>query len=113
MIVESLRTEVVLEGIELHVTRIVRGDSGNVDAGQPVVWTVVDFEAADADADELTRWFEGSLQDGTWYCDLRSDSEMFVVFSGRTFRYERNDVAGRDAAVNPAVPHRPPYPLYS
>ena len=100
MIMESLLSGVVLEGVELHVTRIARGDVGDVDAGQPLAWTVIDFEAAEADAERLTRWCQDSLRDGTWYCDLRSDSETFVVFSGRTFRYERNDVAGRDAVVS-------------
>ena len=53
MIMESLLSGVVLEGVELHVTRIARGDFGDVDAGQPLAWTVIDFEAAEADADRL------------------------------------------------------------
>ena len=53
MIMESLLSGVVLEGVELHVTRIARGDVGDVDAGQPLAWTVIDFEAAEADAREI------------------------------------------------------------
>ena len=31
----------------------------------------------------------GALEPGGWYCDFRNDTETFVVFAGRTFRYAR------------------------
>jgi hypothetical protein len=35
-----------------------------------------------------------------WYCDYRSDTETFVVFADRVFRYARGDPAGRAAAAD-------------
>jgi len=32
-----------------------------------------------------------------WYADFRSDTETFVVFPGRVFRYHRGDAAARAA----------------
>ena len=97
---ESLRTGVMLDGVDLHVTRVMRGNFGSLDAAQPLTWTLVDFEVADSDVDQLSRWLRDSLQDGAWYCDFRSDSEVFVVFSGQIFRYGRGEVAGREVAVS-------------
>jgi len=53
LIAESLRTGVVLEGVDLTVRRIFRADVGDVDAGQPLTWTFVEFEAADENASRL------------------------------------------------------------
>jgi hypothetical protein len=36
---------------------------------------------------------------GGWYCDFRSETETFVVFAGRTFRYQRGDATGRAATA--------------
>jgi hypothetical protein len=100
LIAESLRVGSVLEGIPLIVTRISRADLGDVDAFQPGTWTVVEFEAADEDADRLAKALERVLERvGGWYCDFRNDDETFVVFAGRTFRYPRGDESGRTAAV--------------
>ena len=33
-----------------------------------------------------------------WYCDFRSPTETFVVFSERVFRYPRGDTVGRSEA---------------
>jgi hypothetical protein len=34
-------------------------------------------------------------RDGGWYCDFRSDDEVFVVFCDRVFRYPRGDRTAR------------------
>jgi hypothetical protein len=100
LIAESLDMGAAVEGIALTVTKIVRADVGDVDAGQPRAWTLVEFEAREEDAERLARALETSLsRDGGWYCDFRSDAETFVVFAGRTFRYRRGDEAGRADAV--------------
>lgn len=99
LIAESLRVEGVLE-IPLTITRIVRSNSGDVDAGQPRTWTAFEFEVADDAAERLVGALEDALEPvGGWYCDLRNATDTFVVFAGRTFRYPRGDSAGRAAAA--------------
>ena len=36
---------------------------------------------------------------GHWYCDFRSDTETFVVFADRVFRYPRGGAEGRAQAA--------------
>ena len=89
LIVESLRKTAVIDGVTLRVQRVARGDVGDPEAGQPVTWTFVEFEADDADGDRLVQQLQDALAPGPWYCDFRSDAETFVVYSGCTFRYTR------------------------
>jgi hypothetical protein len=100
LIGESLHVGFVLEGLPLTVTRVSRADVGNIDAGQPRTWTFIDFEISDTDIARLVTALERGLQrEGGWYCDFRTDTETFVVFAGRTFRYPRADGAGREIAA--------------
>ena len=93
---ESLRPGAVLDGIPLTVTKIYRAALGNAEAGQPELWTVIEFEVSVDRACELAESLSRLLlADGGWYCDFRSADEVFVVFSGRIFRYPRGDRAGR------------------
>jgi hypothetical protein len=99
LIAESLRIGSVLEGVPLTVRRISCADVGDVDAGQPLTWRFLDFEAADQDAERLAALLSDALDTACgWYCDFRTDDETFVVFSGRIFRYPRGDRTGRAAA---------------
>jgi hypothetical protein len=100
LIAESLRVQGVIEGLRLIVTKVSRADVGCVEVGQPRTWTFIDFEAADEDAELLASALARALQgSGGWYCDFRSDSETFVVFADRSFRYPRGDTAGRAVAT--------------
>jgi hypothetical protein len=91
LIAESLRIGAVLD-IDLTVHKISRADVGDVDVGQPLTWTFLDFEAPEEDAqrlaDALSRALDPSLG---WYCDFRTADQTFVVFGGRIFRYPRDD----------------------
>jgi hypothetical protein len=95
---ESLRPDAVLDGIPLTVTKIYRAALGNAAAGQPELWTVIEFEVPADRAPELAEALARLLLAGSWYCDFRSAVEVFVVFSGRVFRYRRGDRAGRARA---------------
>jgi hypothetical protein len=96
LIAESLRTGGLVDGIRLTVTKVSRADVGDVDAGQPLTWTFIDFELPDDHAERFARGLEGALAHrGGWYCDFRSATETFVVFAGRTFRYPRGSQAER------------------
>jgi len=72
---------------------------GDVDAGQPLTWTFLDFEAPDEDAPRLAAALSDSLDPILgWYCDFRTTDETFVVFGGRMFRYPRGDRTRRSEA---------------
>ena len=69
-------------------------------AGQPAMWTILEFEIDDGDAGQLAAALEGALRlEGGRYCDFRNDEETLVVFAGRSFRYRRGDTAGRAEAT--------------
>lgn len=100
LIAESLRVGGVLEGVSLTVTKVWRGDVGDVEAGQPRTWTILDFAVADQDVEPLAIALEGALEPRCgWYCDFRTDTETFVIFAGRSFRYPRGDDSGRAKAA--------------
>jgi hypothetical protein len=99
LIAESLRTGARLEGVTLTVGRIIRDDDGDTDAGQPLTWTFIEFEAALEEADRLAAALSRALdKELGWYCDFRSPTETFVVFAERVFRYPRGDRLGRSEA---------------
>ena len=99
LIAESLRTGARLEGVTLTVRRITRDDDGDTDAGQPLTWTFLEFEAALEEADRLAAALSRALDKKPgWYCDFRSPTETFVVFAERVFRYPRGDRVGRSEA---------------
>jgi hypothetical protein len=99
LIGESLRGGRPLEDTALTVKKISRDDAGDIEAGQPLTWTFIEFEAPLEDAEllagELSRAIDETLG---WYCDFRSPDETFVVFAGRVFRYPRGDRSGRAEA---------------
>ena len=99
LIAESLRTGTHLEDVALTVRAIARADNGDTDAGQPLTWTFIEFEAPLDDAEELAAALSRSLDQRLgWYCDFRSPTETFVVFAERVFRYQRGDAVGRSEA---------------
>lgn len=100
LIAESLQDGSELADVRMTVTKVARSNFGDVAAGQPQVWTILEFEIDDDDAGQLAAALEQSLRpDGGWYCDFRSDDETIVVFAGRSFRYRRGDTPGRAAAT--------------
>lgn len=101
LIVESLRIDADFDPPGVRLTRLRRIDvSGSVGAGQPTVWTLLDFAAADERAEDVAAALAAVLlHEGGWYADFRTDGERHVVFAGRSFRYAEGDAAGRDEAV--------------
>jgi hypothetical protein len=99
LIAESVRVGSTLQGIPLTVAKVSRADLGDVEAGQPRTWTLLEFEAADADADRLANALGEVLDARGWYCDFHTDDETFIVFAGRIFRYPNHDPAGRAEAA--------------
>ena len=100
LIAESLRVGTDLEDLKLTVRKISRRRQDDATPGQPEIWTLLEFEADEADAGHLAQALASALEDQpeAWYADFRSPAETFVVFPGRIFRYPRGDHAGRAEA---------------
>jgi hypothetical protein len=98
LIAESLRAGTALEGIGLTTRKIQRSSPGNTTADQPRTWTIIHFEAAEADAGALAGKLAEILDQPGWYTDFRTPDEIFVVFPRRIFRYPRGDSAQRAEA---------------
>ncbi len=99
LISESLRTGAGLDAVALTVRWIARYAVGDAAPDQPGIWTAIDFEIADPDAEELAIALAGALGDrGGWYANFQSASEAYVVFAEKVFRYPRGDAAGRASA---------------
>jgi hypothetical protein len=100
LIAESLRVGADLGGVRLVATKISRAAAGDTTIGQPELWTLIEFEADEADGGALAAAFSEVLdQPGGWYVDFRTPAETFVVFAGRIFRYPRGDALGRAEAA--------------
>ena len=102
LIAESLRVGATLESVPLVVQTIRRSAPDNVTPGQPRRWTLLEFEAEEAEADRLATALADVLDEGPppWYVDFHGLDESFVVFPGRIFRYPRSDAAGRAEAAS-------------
>ncbi len=78
---------------------VVRSEDGAV-AGQPTVWTFVDFVGPDDIADTVASALAAVLlSDGGWYADIDVGDDKIVVFADRVFRYRRGDPTGRAEAA--------------
>lgn len=74
----------------LVVRKLERIDAGVEE--QPPHWTLLWFEADEADADRLAAALADALEaNGGWYADFHSHAEVTVVFAGCIFRYPRGD----------------------
>ena len=87
-----------MEGLNLTVRRISRYQAQGTTEDQPGIWTVLDFEADEAEATELTEAFADAIDRPGWYVNFQSPVSSFVVFPGQIFRYPRGDAAGRAEA---------------
>lgn len=99
LIAESIRAGAELDGVRLVTRKIRRAPQGDVSAGQPELWTLIEFEAEEPDAEVLAEALAKVLdpQDG-WYANFATPDETFVIYSSRVFRYPRGDTLGRAEA---------------
>jgi hypothetical protein len=97
LVSESLKVGAVLAGLPLTVRALRRVAVTAAAPGQPTEWTLLDFET-DAAPERVAAAFADVLDPGPWYVDFRTDTEVFVVFAGRVFRYPVGDDAGRAEA---------------
>jgi len=101
IILESLREEAELTGFRSLVREVGRGrarlSEQQIAAGLPDVWCSIEFELEDERADDLTEALSEALDTG-WYANFSSETETFIIFSGRVFRYPRGQRDGRAEA---------------
>ena len=96
VIAESLRSDAQLDGEVFHVATVRRVVVEEPANGQPLVWTLLDFEADEAEAEALADQLAAALDaTGAWYIDFHSADESFIVFAGKVVRYRRGDADGR------------------
>jgi hypothetical protein len=102
LIGESLDVGASITGLPLVIREIRRERAElsprQVEAGLPAVWTLIEFEVGEDHAEALAERLSRNLDSRGWYANFQSDSESFVVFPGRVFRYPRRDPAGRAEA---------------
>jgi hypothetical protein len=92
VIAESLRANAQLDGEVFNIARVKRVPVERTADGQPPVWTLLEFEADEAQAEELAGQLAAALDaTGAWYIDFHSADESFIVFAGKIVRYRRGD----------------------
>lgn len=96
LILESLKVGSVLDEIPLVVRKISRSGVASATAEQGSVWSLLEFEVEEAE--RLADLLAGVLAQPGWYADFHNDSEIFVVFPERVFRYRRGDDVAREEA---------------
>jgi hypothetical protein len=98
LILESLRVGVAISDVPLVVRKISRYAVASATPSQAPVWSVLEFGVEDERAEVLAQTLADALDQPGWYADFHDPREVFVVFPGRVFRYERGDAAARAEA---------------
>lgn len=99
LIAESLRVGAQLTGVPLQITKLTRIEMTSVADDQPRRWTLLDFTAAELEAQRLADQLASCLSStGGWYTDFHTATDTFVIFANKVFRYPRGQAEGRRAA---------------
>jgi hypothetical protein len=92
---ESLKDQRLLKLAQLTGTEEWRPD--NRVPFQPEVWTALYLEGVDTEVDEFARRLSIAIK-RKWYANLDCGDFVYVVYSGRIFKYRRGDRDSRAAA---------------
>ena len=99
VLAESMRPGACLQGLPLTLTKIERYPVRSATPEQPSVWTTVEFEFPEGEAERLADALAGVLDEhGGWYSHFNVHGETFVAYAGRVYRYRSGDKAGRAEA---------------
>ena len=99
VIAESLHTDTQLDGKVINIARVTRVPVEGAGNGQPPVWTLLEFEADEAQAEALAEQLAAALPaTGAWYVDFHSADQSFIAFAGKALRYRRGEADGRREA---------------
>lgn len=100
LIAESLRIGAQLTGIPLQITKLTRIEMTSVADDQPRLWTLLDFTAEEPEAQRLADQLASCLSTGSWYIGFHTETDTYVIFASKVFRYPRGQVEGRREAQN-------------
>jgi hypothetical protein len=90
LIKESLKDESILDDV-----RVTKVETWN--ASDPPVWTAMYFDGDASQADSVAEKLSQVLHSG-WYCNIATESDSYVVFPSRFFKYPRGEEQGRAEA---------------
>ncbi len=94
---ESLADDGPLDLVD--VVSVTMSKHQNTVSSQPNWWTEVHFEADAERADEIAKRFSAALKPVGWYLHYWTDSDVFVVFPGRVFKYAKGGGSTTEEAV--------------
>jgi hypothetical protein len=107
---ESLLPGTKLPGHGLMITSLARYEVGTAAPWQPPVWTLIEFVGPDDQSEELAAGLSSTLATPGWYANFYSESESFVIFAGRVFRYARGNLHARQEVEAYGRAHGVPEP---
>ncbi|WP_067672021.1 hypothetical protein [Nocardia miyunensis] len=102
LIAESLQLGSTLIDLDIVLTKITRLALEQPAAGQPPIWTLIEFSIAAANAEILADRIAEALDTGPWYVEFHTHTETFIIFRTRTFRFPRGDQNATRAATTHA-----------
>jgi hypothetical protein len=91
LIMESLRADARLDDLKLVVREIHRFRPQVTAPEHPDTWSVLEFEADEADAGKLAQALADVLTQPGWYVEFAGPTGTFIVFPGRVIRYPRGN----------------------
>jgi hypothetical protein len=100
LLLESLEDDSVLRTL-----RIVQRETwhpANLADFQPEIWTALTITGNASAADEVAERLSHAIKP-RWYADLSTDDYTYIVFSGRVFKYRKDDQQARAEAQAHAV----------
>jgi hypothetical protein len=98
ILAESLKPGTAFDGHGMRVIRCSRYEVSGAADYQPLIWTLIEFEAPASGSDALASELADILLSPGWYANWNSDTEATVVFPGKIFHYVRGDQTGRERA---------------
>ena len=108
LITESLRVGTSLENLNLTVTKINRVRPGHgTTPDQPDIWTLLDFEGEETQAEELAQTFAGVLDRPGLVRELRVPGRKLHRFPGPDLPLSpgRQGRPGRSPGIRTPAPH--------
>jgi hypothetical protein len=98
ILAESLKPGAGFDGRGMRVIRCSRYEVSGAADYQPLIWTLIEFEAPATTSDALASELADSLLSPGWYANWNSATDATVVFPGKIFHYPRGDQVGREKA---------------
>ena len=94
---ESLKDKSVLDSVT--VTKTETWNVGNAEGDQPKVWHAISIEGPQTKASEIAKMLSQSLKSPGWYTNLSTDSDFYVIFPDKVFKYPKGDQEKRSQAI--------------